>query len=409
MQQAMELLRSVDDEELSFDRTVQVSPIDRLEKRHILGRLPFNLATLDALVQRNRRDFRTLQKNSLPKARRKAAWMRLAHRRRRAVRLIEELGLRIEFLEELWPPLKEVARRAEDLRTRIERLKKRNGPRKRSLWKEEAEEVNRILEYVGQSPRGLRNRVRRLRSVYQEYQQAKRQLSEGNLRLVVSIAKNYRHRGVGFLDLIQEGNAGLMRAVEKFEYRRGFKFSTYATWWIRQAVSRAVSDQSRTVRVPAHMFSTMSFIQKVFRRLQHELGRAPTVEEVAKAARTTPDEARAVLSMNRVPMSLDRPVGDTDDTNFGDLLSGSESPDPAVGAVREMLRGEIDEILEGLGYREREIIKLRYGLGDGYNYTLEEVATIFRVTRERIRQIEARAFQKIQQSANVKRLAGFLD
>jgi RNA polymerase primary sigma factor len=251
--------------------------------------------------------------------------------------------------------------------------------------------------------------VERLKVVYARYQKAKRGLSEGNLRLVVSIAKKYRNRGLSFLDLIQEGNAGLMRAVDKFEYRRGFKFCTYATWWIRQAITRAVADQSRTIRIPVHMVETMSRVRNVARQLLQELGREPTIEETARRAGTAIDETRRVLAMSRYPISLDRPVGNSEDSHFGDLLPDVTADSPASGASQEMLRSRISKVLKTLSYREREIIKLRYGLGDGYSYTLEEVGHIFKVTRERIRQIEAKAVRKLQQPSRSQELRGFVD
>jgi RNA polymerase primary sigma factor len=289
----------------------------------------------------------------------------------------------------------------------VEAHKAEKGPpAERRAW---ISEVRTILLACQETPTSLRKRVETLKSVYTEYQRAKRELSEGNLRLVVSIAKKYRNRGLSFLDLIQEGNAGLMRAVDKFEYRRGFKFCTYATWWIRQAITRAVADQSRTIRIPVHMVETMSRVRNVSRQLLQDLGREPTLEETARKAKTTVDEARRVLAMSRYPISLDRPVGNSEDSHFGDLLPDGTAESPATGASQEMLRTRINKVLKTLSYREREIIKLRYGLGDGYSYTLEEVGHIFKVTRERIRQIEAKAVRKLQQPSRSQELVGFLD
>jgi RNA polymerase primary sigma factor len=303
--------------------------------------------------------------------------------------------------------LEEFSRRVDELQQQIREHKRQRRPvaeRKPLL-----QEYRTILLATQETPTSLRNRVAALKQYYAEYQQAKRALSEGNLRLVVSIAKKYRNRGLSFLDLIQEGNAGLMRAVDKFEYRRGFKFCTYATWWIRQAITRAVADQSRTIRIPVHMVETMSRVRNVARQLVQELGREPTLEETARRARTTVEEARRVLAMSRYPISLDRPVGNSEDSHFGDLLPDTAVESPAVGASQEMLRARIHRVLKTLSYREREIIKLRYGLGDGYSYTLEEVGHIFKVTRERIRQIEAKAVRKLQQPSRSQELVGFLD
>ena len=305
-------------------------------------------------------------------------------------------------------------RTVEDFSTRVDELMLKVAEHKKARKPEEerqpwTNEIRTILMACQESPTSLRTRVRFLKQIYSEYQQAKRELSEGNLRLVVSIAKKYRNRGLSFLDLIQEGNAGLMRAVDKFEYRRGFKFCTYATWWIRQAITRAVADQSRTIRIPVHMVETMSRVRTVSRQLLQELGREPTLEEVARRSETTIEEARRVLAMSRYPISLDRPVGNSEDSHFGDLLPDGEAKSPSIGASQEMLRGRIQSVLKTLSYREREIIKLRYGLGDGYSYTLEEVGHIFKVTRERIRQIEAKAVRKLQQPSRSQELVGFLD
>jgi RNA polymerase primary sigma factor len=286
---------------------------------------------------------------------------------------------------------------------------KRAGKSRRADLAEQYRQVRDLAARTQHTPAGLNRRLRRLRLDYAEHKKAKRALSEGNLRLVVSVAKKYRNRGVPFLDLIQEGNAGLMRAVEKFEYRRGFKFCTYATWWIRQAITRAIADQSRTIRVPVHMNAEVSRIRRIYGELCHELAREPSIEETARAAGTSVDEAQNMVRMIRVPASLDRPVGRDEETEFGELLRDDLENEPAEGAARTMLNNCIRGLLENLSWREQEIIKMRFGLGDGYNYTLEEVAYVFQVTRERIRQIEARALQKLKDPRSSSHLVGFLD
>ncbi|MDA0817826.1 MAG: sigma-70 family RNA polymerase sigma factor [Planctomycetota bacterium] len=404
---AFKVLSRVHRGELPFDRTVQVSVTDRLEKEQILGRLPHNLRTLEVLIQQNKADYRIALSKKRKMAERRMAWARLGRRRKRCVRLIEELGLRTQRIEAQIPELETRCRRVLELREKI--LAGRKAKQPPSARQELVKEYRSILQQCQETPKSLARRMKEIRKIFAEYQKAKRGLSEGNLRLVVSIAKKYRNRGLSFLDLIQEGNAGLMRAVDKFEYRRGFKFCTYATWWIRQAITRAVADQSRTIRIPVHMVETMSRVRNVARQLLQEYGREPTIEEIAARAGTPVDETRRVTAMSRYPISLDRPVGNSEDSHFGDLLPDTGAENPAVGAAQEMLRNRISKVLKSLSYREREIIKLRYGLGDGYSYTLEEVGHIFKVTRERIRQIEAKAVRKLQAPARSEELSGFLD
>jgi RNA polymerase primary sigma factor len=407
LQHAVRTLQRVHHNELPFDRTVQVSETNSLEKQQIMGRFPQNLRTLERIVRRNHRDYLTATNRSFSASDRVFAWQRLGRSRRRAVRLIEELGLRTQRIETMISTLEEFSRRMDELRKRIVEHRASGRPEsERAFW---VDEFRNIAKLTQETPTSLRNRVRKVKELFVKYQEAKRGLSEGNLRLVVSIAKKYRNRGLSFLDLIQEGNAGLMRAVDKFEYRRGFKFCTYATWWIRQAITRAVADQSRTIRIPVHMVETMSKMRNVSRKLLQEYGREPTVEETAMAANAPLDETRRILAMNRYPISLDRPVGNSDDSHFGDLLPDGTAESPSNGAQQEMLRVRIANVLKTLSYREREIIKLRYGLGDGYSYTLEEVGHIFKVTRERIRQIEAKAVRKLQQPTRSQGLVGFMD
>ena len=411
MQHAVRTLRRVHDNELPFDRNVQVNDADNLDKKKIMARLPHNLRTLKACLERNAEDYRIATSRSADPEERKKAWHNLGLRRRRAVRLVEELNLRTERVENMIDTLDKFSRRVEYLRAQIAFKKRQRRPgdgpdyELRTL----VMECRNILQLTQETPTSLRNRVAEAKKILVQYRRAKKGLSEGNLRLVVSIAKKYRNRGLSFLDLIQEGNAGLMRAVDKFEYRRGFKFCTYATWWIRQAITRAVADQSRTIRIPVHMVETMSRMRNVTRQLTQEMGREPSIEETAQAANASVDETSRILQMNRFPISLDRPVGNSEDSHFGDLLPDSSAENPALGAGNEMLRKRLMKVLKTLSYREREIIKLRYGLGDGYSYTLEEVGHIFKVTRERIRQIEAKAVRKLQQPSRSQELVGFLD
>ncbi len=417
MDSAFRVLQRVHAGELPFDRTIQVSVTDKLEKDQILGRMPHNLPTLETLLKRNRRDytFSLSKKNQMPD--RKEAWKRHGRRGRRAVRLVEELGLRTRRIEPMQKTLEEFSLRVDELKARMDAYREAHpdpgkvDPQDSDHVDNEARvnEYRNILRTTQETPTSLRQRVEALKRIHAEYKAARKSLSEGNLRLVVSIAKNYRNRGLPFLDLIQEGNTGLMRAVDKYEVRRGFKFCTYATWWIRQAITRAVMDKSRTIRVPVHMVEVISKMRDVSTRLFQEFGREPTLEETAQAAQLSVDETRKVLAIDRIPISLDRSIGNSEDGRFGEFLPDGTSPDPVLDATAEQLRGEINKVLKTLPYREREIIKLRYGLGDGHSYTLQEVGHIFKVTRERIRQIEAAAIRKLQQHSRSKELVGFLE
>jgi len=432
IQQTMVILRAVSRGELPFDRTMRVSSAEEDAKIRISARIPVNLRTLDKLIDLNQRDWARMDALRLTRERDSAQvpthtttieaietidaiesietiQTRMISRRRRMAALIEELSLRTAQIVPLMRKLKNVCEKTHRLAGEIKKAER--GTKRYDLDDLEVmrEELDGLRALVLDEPECLAKKTRDIQTVFWEYEQAKRDLSGGNLRLVVSIAKKYRNRGLSFLDIIQEGNTGLMRAVDKYEYKRGYKFSTYATWWIRQAITRSIADHARTIRIPVHMIETMTRLHNIQKAIVQRTGREPTHEELAIKCEMSVADVRKVLKISKHPVSIDRPIGDADDGSYGDFIEDQRQSAPPDTAAQDMLRNRIEQLLKTLSYREREILKLRYGIGDGYTYTLEEVGRIFKVTRERVRQVEAKAIRKLQHPVRAKKLEGFVD
>jgi RNA polymerase primary sigma factor len=381
-------------------------PSDGSERESRAMLLEANARTLEVLLKRNHRDFATAMTKKHSASRRRSSRRHLLLRRRRASRLVVEAAYRVDRLQASVAALRRIFERMEAADDRRRELR-HQGPA--GKLQELGREVHDLERLTLETPRTLRRRLARIAVYSKAHDAARRDLVAGNLRLVVSIAKRYRNRGMSFLDLIQEGNTGLMRAVDKFEYARGFRFSTYATWWIRQAISRAIADQSRTIRVPVHMIEKMGKVRDVNRNLIHDRGRQPTVEEMANQSGLSLADTQRALKMSHQLLSLDQPVGYQEENFLGDLLHDHREEDPLAGMNMAMLKTRIADVLQTLDYREREILRLRYGLTDGYTYTLQEIGRIFSVTRERVRQIESEAIRKLQHPGPAQKLAGFVE
>lgn len=318
---------------------------------------------------------------------------------------INEMNLAMSVIDEMVKKCEEYLDETAKLDARLARARKQKN---RSEITELLKEKRRIVRELGEPIPDIRERFKLIKSTEVKFNKAKKALVAANLRLVVSIAKKYTNRGLSFLDLIQEGNIGLMKAVDKFEYKRGYKFSTYATWWIRQAITRSIADQSRTIRIPVHMTETINKLIKVSRALVQQNGKEPTPEEIAHKMRMPVDKVRGILKIAQEPISLQTPIGDEGDTHFGDFIEDKRAISPANATAYSMLKEQMDDVLSTLTEREKKVLRLRFGIGDGYPRTLEEVGAVFKVTRERVRQIEAKALRKLRHPTRSRKLKNFL-
>ncbi len=400
------LLQGVQDGHYRLDRLLDVSSREHAARRRLAGALGPNLHTLRHLIERNGRDYAAAIRSRRSPEQRRSAWRRLLARRRRAVRLIEELELRMPCVQTAFEKLKTISVRMDELHAQLAAIDGRaDAETDRARLRKE---LCRLMRTTRESPATLRRAVARAAALLAEYQAARRRFAVGNLRLVVSLAKRYCDRGMSFLDLIQEGNAGLMRAIDKFDWRRGFKFSTFATWWIRQAMIRAVDEQSRTIRLPVHVAQTVAKVRAAYGGLLRKHGTEPRMEETAAVLHMPMAELAFIRRLDREPLSLDQSCQDAAAV-LGESLKDRRAHDPLADMNHKMLQSRLAHVLESLDYREREILRLRYGLADGYDHTLDEVGRVFAITRERVRQIEHEALRTLRQPACARKLSGFLD
>jgi RNA polymerase primary sigma factor len=402
--QAIDTFERARSGELSLDRVIDVVPSLGLTGEGIRKRLPRQLGGLRRLRQEAALTFEQLLR-ARSQAERSALRGALRRQLRLGVRLAEGLSPRTELADSWAEEVQRQAARVQELVRRTERPARSAATRAERTKR--VKELRQLMAQAQAAPEELAGWVGVLNQRRTLYQQTRQELASANLRLVVSIAKRYRGWGLSFEDLIQEGNSGLMRAVDKFDHRLGFKFGTYATWWIRQGITRALSDTSRMVRVPCHWGGMLREVERLQADLTIRNHREPTAEEIARELKVTPAEVRQLLTLGRQPLSLDNQYGGEEEQTFHTILADSETADPAEEAHRRLLKERVAELLRGLPARDREVIELRYGLRDGSPRTLDEVARVYGLTRERIRQIEARGLQKLRQPERQERLAEF--
>ena len=404
----LEICKKLIEREERFDRVVLDKKIDSREAYfRSLNKQVIALEDLDAKIKKAWISY----ENASNATQQKRSLTRFKNHEGELAPIFKKCCLKLkvfeDFLQQVNPDLKAISRNLYNLELSKKDLAKikRKGVKLEQIKNDLKEARSKFR----MDPEELVALIKDLRLNMRLAHKAKTEMVEANLRLVISIAKKYTNRGLSFLDLIQEGNMGLMKAVEKFEYRRGYKFSTYATWWIRQAITRSIADQARTIRIPVHMIETLNKVMQVQKQLLQELGHEPTPDEVAKEMGLPLDKVQSIMKMAQQPISLQSPVGDSDDTNFGDFIEDKGAENPYDMTAYSLLREKIIDVLDSLTERERNVLSLRFGLKDGYSRTLEEVGRQFKVTRERIRQIEAKALRKMRHPTRIRQLHGFFE
>ncbi|WOO42216.1 RNA polymerase sigma factor RpoD [Rubellicoccus peritrichatus] len=404
----IDLAKKLIERDERFDRVVLDKKVDSRE--NYFKSLPKLLEGAEDLEGRCEKAWADIQKHENDSTNQKRARTRFLKYEGQLKPIFKKYCFKLKVFEEFLDNLSPTLREIEDHLDHLEIAKK---VQQRKHKKHDPETIKKRLHDIEQmyrlEPGAMLDLIRNVRKNMREAHRAKTEMVESNLRLVISIAKKYTNRGLSFLDLIQEGNMGLMKAVEKFEYRRGYKFSTYATWWIRQAITRSIADQARTIRIPVHMIETLNKVMQVQKQLLQELGHEPTPEEVAIEMDLPVERVQAIMKMAQQPISLQSPVGDSDDTNFGDFIEDKGAENPYDMTAYSLLREKIMDVLDSLTERERRVLSLRFGLQDGYSRTLEEVGRQFKVTRERIRQIEAKALRKMRHPTRIRQLHGFFE